>query len=44
MYELVKHDFHHYKIINNETNECFGLFSRFEKQALEKIVECLNKN
>ena len=42
MYKLVKHDFHHYKIINKTTGECYGPFTRFEKYQLEKLIECLN--
>ena len=41
-YELIKINFHYYKIMNNDTDECYGPFHRFEKESLEKIVEKLN--
>lgn len=42
MYKLKRNHFHHYQIINETTGECYGLFDRFEKYQLEKLVECLN--
>lgn len=41
-YELVKTDFHHYVIQNEDTGESYGPFHRFDIKPLEKIVEKLN--
>lgn len=43
MYNLKQNNFHHYQIINETTGECYGLFDRFEKEQLEKIVALLNE-
>lgn len=41
-YGLIKTDFHHYAIQNEDTGESYGPFHRFDINPLEKIVEKLN--
>lgn len=41
-YKVMKHDFHKYKIVNEKTGECFGLFHRFDYEKLIKITDELN--